>query len=76
MSNFKTVLRVGGMALVGLGVMFLPVRNYVFDKRDLSAFHDVTELGVFVQTALGLILVGLVAFGSSFLIRGDGSDGR
>ncbi len=74
MSTFKTVLRVGGVVLVGIGMMFLPVRNYVFDKRDLSAFHDVTELGVLVQAALGLIMVGVVAFGASFSVRGDLTD--
>ena len=74
MSNFKTVLRVGGVVLVAIGLMLLPVRNYVFDKRDLSAFHDVAELSAFVQSGLALIVVGLVVFGLSFLIRGELSD--
>jgi hypothetical protein len=74
MSKLKTVLRVGGAAIVAIGLMFLPVRNYVFDKHDLSAFHDVAELSAFVQAALVLIIVGLVAFGLSFLIRGELSD--
>ncbi len=74
MSNLKTVLRVGGVVLVLIGLMFLPVRNYVFDKGDLSAFDDVTETGGFLQVALGLVIVGLVSFGLSFLVRGEMSD--
>jgi hypothetical protein len=74
MSNVKTMLRVGGVALAALGLMFLPSRNYVFDKGDLSAFHDVTELAVFTWVAFGLILVGLVAFALSFIVRGALSD--
>ena len=74
MSNFKTVLRVGGIAVAAIGLMFLPVRNYVFDKRDLSAFHDVAELGEFVQTALALIVVGLVMCGLSFLVHSGRHD--
>jgi hypothetical protein len=60
--------------VVLIGLMFLPVRNYVFDKGDLSAFDDVTELGVLVKVALALITVGLVAFGVSFMVRGEPSD--
>jgi heme exporter protein D len=54
--------------------MFLPVRNYVFDTRDLSAFHDVAELGGFVWVAVLMIVVGLVVIGLSFLVRGEMSD--
>jgi hypothetical protein len=74
MSTLKTVLRVGGGALAVIGVTFLPVRNYVFDKADQSAFADAAELGGFVRAGLAIILVGLVAFGLSFLVRGDLSD--
>ena len=72
--NLKTVLRVGGVVIMVVGGFFLPIRNYVFDKGDLSAFHDVGELGVFVWPALWLILVGLVLLGLSFLVPGELSD--
>ena len=74
MNTSKTVLRVGGVVLVVIGLMFLPVRTYVFDKGDQSAFGDVAEIGGFGQAALAMILVGSAAFGLSFLVRGDLSD--
>ena len=74
MSNLKTILRIGGVAIVMLGLMLLPARNYVFDKGDLSAFHDVRELGAFTWVGFCLIFVGLVAFALSFVVRGELSD--
>ena len=74
MSTLKTVLPVRGIVLVMIGLMFLPSRNYVFDKGDQSAFVDVTELGAFVETAVAMIAVGAVTFGLSFIIRGRSSD--
>ena len=71
MSTLKTVLRVGGIVVIAAGLMFLPMRNYVFNKRDLSRFHNWADYGAFTSFALPLIVVGLVAFGVSFLIRGD-----
>ena len=73
-SQLKTVLRIGGVLLMVLGVMFLPARNYVFDKGDQSAFADAVELGGFLHAALAMVVVGSVLFGLSFLIRGDLSD--
>jgi hypothetical protein len=70
MSTLTTILRVGGVVAAAVGLMFLPVRNYVFDKGDLSAFHDASELGTMLGFALGLIAVGLLAFALSFAIRG------
>lgn len=67
-------LRVGGVLVAAVGLMFLPVRNYVFDKGDQSAFHDASELATMVGVALGLIVVGLLAFALSFAIRGELSD--
>ena len=74
MINVKTVLRIGGVVILAIGLMFVPVRNYVFDAGDLSAFDDVTELGGFVWVAVLMIVVGLVAIGLSFLVRGEMSD--
>jgi len=49
MNNLKTVLRIGGIVVALLGLMFLPSRNFVFDKGDLSAFHNWADVGVFVR---------------------------
>lgn len=74
MSTLKTVLRVGGVLVAAVGLMFLPVRNYVFDKGDQSAFHDASELGAMLGFAGGLIAVGAIAFALSYAIRGDVGD--
>lgn len=74
MSTLKTVLRIGGILIVVVGGMFLPLRNYVFDKGDLNAFADVAELGGFTSAAFAIIAVGLVLFALSFLVRGDLTD--
>jgi hypothetical protein len=74
MNNLKTVLRIGGIVIAVMGLMFLPSRNLVFDKGDLSAFSNWADVGVFVRSGFGLIVVGLVVFGLSFLVRGDMTD--
>ena len=71
MSAVKTVLRVGGVILMAAGLMFLPMGDYVFSKRDLSRFHNWADYGAFTSLGIPVILLGLVAFGVSFLIRGD-----
>ncbi len=74
MDNLKTVLRIGGMVTAAAGGLCLPFPNYVFDKYDLSRFHNLADTGVFTWMGLGLIAVGLVALGLSFLVRGDMTD--
>jgi hypothetical protein len=70
MSKLKTVLRVRGIVLVALGAVFLPVPNYVFDRGETSAFHNLADIGVFTKLGLAAIAVGLVVFGLSFLMPG------
>lgn len=67
-------LRIGGILIALTGLMFLPSRNFVFDKGDLSAFENWADVGVFVRSGFGSIIVGLVAFGLSFLVRGHMTD--
>ena len=74
MDALKTTLRVGGIVTAAAGALCLPSQNYNFSKRKLSTFHNWADLGVFVQFGLVLIAVGLVAFGLSFLVRGEMSD--
>lgn len=52
MSTLKTALRVGGILVALIGGLCLPVPNYVFDKGDLSAFHNLADLGALFRSAL------------------------
>ena len=74
MDRFKTLPRIVGIVIAAMGLMFLPSRNFVFDKGDLSTFHNWTDTGVFVYVGGGLIAVGLVLIGLSFFIRGNLTD--
>ena len=71
MSHLKTVLRVGGTAIAAIGAMFFPVGLNVFQMRDLSVFHNIADLGVFVPMGVTLLVIGLIAFGLSFVVRGE-----
>ena len=71
MSTLKTALRVGGILVALIGGLCLPVPNYVFDKGDFSAFHNLADLGAFAQIGLALIVVGLLAFGLSFAVPAE-----
>jgi len=74
MNNLKTGLRIGGILIAVIGLMFLPTRNFVFDKGDLSAFHNWSDVGAFARTGIALLVAGLVVFGLSFLVRGEMTD--
>ena len=71
MDRLKTFLRISGILIAVLGLMFLPSRNFVFDKGDLSTFNNWADAGVFVHVGWGLVVVGAVVVGLSFFIRGD-----
>ena len=70
----KTALRIGGAVVALVGAMFFPARNFVFNRADTSAFHQIANLGAFVPWGAACVLVGLLAIGASFLIRADLSD--
>ena len=74
MSNIKTVLRVGGVALAAIGGLCFPVGLNVFQRGDLSKFHNIADTGVFVPIGLTLLAVGLISFGLSFVVRGEMGD--
>jgi hypothetical protein len=71
MDSLKTALRIGGIVIALIGLLFLPSRNSVFDKGDLSAFHNWADGGVFIRSGVGLIVIGSLLFGVSFFIRGE-----
>ena len=74
MNRLKTALRVAGITLAAVGLMFLPLRNTVFDKRDLSTFHNWADHSAFTGPGVWLILAGGVLVGLSFLVRGNLTD--
>ena len=74
MDSLKTFLRIVGIVIAAIGLMFLPSRNFIFDKGDLSTFNNWADVGVFVYVGCGLVVVGVVVIGLSFLIRGDLTD--
>ena len=74
MDSLKTFLRISGIVIAAVGLTFLPSRNSIFGKRDLSTFNNWADIGVFVYVGWGLIVVGVVVIGLSFLVRGDLTD--
>ena len=71
MSKFKTAFRLAGIVLMAAGAICLPAPNAVFDTGDLSWFHNWADRGAFTRYGFTLIVIGLVAFGLSFLARGE-----
>jgi hypothetical protein len=70
----KTALRIGGIVIAAIGLMFFPVRSFVFSRRSTSAFQAIADLGAFIPWGAACVTVGLLAIGASFLIRGDLSE--
>ena len=69
--RWKTVLLVGGVMVVVLGLTLLPLPVHVFTKRDLSAFSAVVDTRAFVWEGLACVALGLAIVGASFLIHVD-----
>jgi hypothetical protein len=72
--RWKTALRVGGVALFSIGVVFLPVPHLGFAKRDLSGFSAIADSGEFTAWALCCIVTGSLVFVASCFIQGDVQD--
>ena len=70
----KTALRIGGLVVVAVGLIFFPARSFVFRRADTSAFHTITDLGSFVPWGVACVAVGVLAIGASCLIRADLSE--
>lgn len=68
------MLRIGGIVVAVIGLMFLPDLSVVPNRRDTSAFNRLADLGAFVHRSPIFVVTGLIAFGASFLIRGDLSE--
>ena len=70
MGRLKLILRIGGVILSAVGLVFLPF-HYVDAERALSAFNMFADMGSFINIGLLLLGVGLVAFVLSFLLPGE-----
>lgn len=73
-ARWKTALRVGGVILVGVGVIFLPATHQVFSERGLSVFSDVADTGALAGWGVACIAAGVLAVVVSVLIPGDVQD--
>ena len=71
MSRLKLILRIGGVIVVLVGLMFLPVGYGNSPKRDLSVFHNIADMGSFIKTGFLLVGLGLIAVVLSFLLPGE-----
>jgi hypothetical protein len=57
-----------------IGLLCFPVGLNVFQKRDLSVFHNIADLGVFVPMGAAFVAIGVVAIVLSSLIPGEMDD--
>jgi hypothetical protein len=64
------ILRIGGIVVGAVGMSCLPI-GYRDDERALSVFHNIVDMGFFTKIGLIMLGLGLVAFVSSFLLRGE-----
>jgi hypothetical protein len=54
-------LRFSGAIALAIGVMCLPVGYGISPKRDLSAFSNLADMGLFLKAALLLVPIGILA---------------
>ena len=75
MHRIKLGLQIAGLAVAAVGVLCLPVGFGINPKRDLSAFFNLTDMGMFLRVALVLIPVGSIVFALGYLLpRGEPED--
>jgi hypothetical protein len=70
MDRIKLGLQIAGIAVTAVGVLYLPVGFGVNPKRDLSAFLNLTDMGLFLKAALVLIPLGAIVFAVSYVLPG------
>lgn len=74
MGRGKLLLRIAGVASMAAGLGCLPVGYGINPKRDLSAFNNLADMGVFVNLGLILIAVGAVVLLASWFLPGEEPD--
>ena len=70
----STALRIAGVGVMALGLLCFPVGAGLSPKRDLSAFFNLADLGLFWKAGLVLLAVGAVILVASFLTPGRGEE--
>ena len=73
MGRLKLILRVGGVLCFACGLMLIPLGYGISPKRDLSAFNNIVDLGVFFKTGLLLVAIGATVSVVSLLLPGKSS---
>jgi uncharacterized protein YjeT (DUF2065 family) len=61
-------LRVVGIVAVAPGVLCVPLGYGRSPKRDLSAFSNLADLGIFWRAGLVLLALGALILAASFLV--------
>jgi hypothetical protein len=70
MDRIKMGLQIAGVAIAAVGVLCLPVGFSVNPKRDLSAFFNLADMGIFLKVALALIPLGSIVFAVGYMLPG------
>ena len=71
-SRLKTLLQIGGISLIGVGLMFLPAcRDELGPKSTIFSRIVILGAATFADPAIILIGVGLIVLGVSWLIPGE-----
>ena len=73
--RIKLGFQIAGVVLAAVGVLCLPVGLGVNPKRDLSAFFNLADMGMFLKGALILIPFGAIVFAVGYVLpRGEPED--
>jgi hypothetical protein len=70
-SRVKALLRIGGILLMVIGLMFMPAWGRELGPKS-TIFSWIGLTGMFAKQGMLMIAIGAVAFAASWLIRGDG----
>jgi len=70
MDRIKMGLQIAGVAIAAVGALCLPVGFSVNPKRDLSAFFNLADMGIFLKVALVLIPFGSIVFAVGYMLPG------
>ena len=60
--------------MAAIGIVCLPVGYGITPKRDLSAFNNLADTGIFVTAGLVLVTTGAVLLGISRILPGQESE--
>lgn len=70
MDRIKLGFQIAGVAVTAVGVLCVPVAFGVNPKRDLSAFFNLADMGMFLKAALVLIPLGSIVFALGYMLPG------